>query len=98
MAVLKGNDRTLEKGVRHQAFGGLMKMSHRLQSQTPGPAWGLAFGLFLTSVGAGLWFYAKATQGPKFDESVGVAALLIGLFSVVYAARKIHHKKRGKAL
>lgn len=71
-----------------------MKMSHKLQSQTPGPAWGLVFGLFLTGIGAGLWLYARATEGSQFDESVAVAAVLLGLFSVVYAGREIHHKKR----
>ena len=72
-----------------------MKMSHRLSSRTAGPVWGLVFGLLMTAIGVGLWCYATmaATVG-QFDESFAVAAMLVGLFSAVYAGRELTHKHR----
>jgi apolipoprotein N-acyltransferase len=71
-----------------------VKNLHRLQSQTAGPVWGLVFGAFMTAVGIGLWWYAETLHAPtQFDESVAVAATLIGVFLVVYAGREIHHKR-----
>jgi hypothetical protein len=68
-----------------------MKMSHRLQSQSAGPVRGLVFGILMSAVGLGLWFCAGVS--PR-DQSVAVAALLIGVFVTVYAAREIRHRKR----
>jgi len=73
-----------------------MKMSHRLGSaDTAGPVWGLVFGMFMTAVGIGLWFYATS-QAPagRQDESLAVAAVIVGLFSAVYAGRELCHKRR----
>ncbi len=73
-----------------------MKMSHRLGSpDTAGPVWGLVFGMFMTAIGIGLLFYAtsSAPLGQQ-DESLAVAAILIGLFSAVYAGRELRHKRR----
>jgi hypothetical protein len=42
-----------------------MKMSHRLgRSDTAGPVWGLIFGLLMTAIGMGLWFYATLRFPP----------------------------------
>jgi hypothetical protein len=42
-----------------------MKMSHRLgSSDTAGPVWGLIFGLLMTAIGMGLWFYATLRFPP----------------------------------
>lgn len=73
-----------------------MKMSHRSgRPDTAGPVWGLVFGTFMTAIGVGLWFYAKSLVPPgQQDESLAVAALLIGLFSAVYAGRELCHKRR----
>ncbi|MCP2091308.1 UNVERIFIED_ORG: drug/metabolite transporter (DMT)-like permease [Paraburkholderia sediminicola] len=73
-----------------------MKMSHRLGSpDTAGPVWGVVFGVFMTAIGMGLWFYASSSIPPgRQDESLAVAAMLIGLFSVVYAGRELCHKRR----
>ncbi|MBN3802523.1 hypothetical protein GXB81_05565 [Paraburkholderia sp. Ac-20336] len=71
-----------------------MKKPHKLQLQPAGPAWGLVFGVFMTAVGIGLWFYAKAIYHPThFDESLAVATILIGVFSAVYSGREISHRK-----
>ena len=72
-----------------------MKMSHRLSSRAAGPVWGLVFGLFMTAIGVGLWCYATmtATAG-QTDESFAVAAMLVGVFSAVYAGRELSHKHR----
>ncbi|WP_429298319.1 hypothetical protein [Paraburkholderia sp. GAS199] len=71
-------------------------MAHRLgNADTAGPVWGLVFGMFMTIVGLGLWFYAASSAHPgRQDESLAVAALLIGLFSVVYSGRELRHKRR----
>ena len=73
-----------------------MKMSHRLaSSDTTGPVWGLIFGIFMTAVGVGLWFYTTLSEPHgRQDESLAVAAILIGLFSAVYAARELRHLRR----
>lgn len=73
-----------------------MKMSHRLEtSDTAGPVWGLIFGMLMTAIGIGLWFYATWSAHPgRQDESLAVAAMLIGLFVAVYAARELSHKRR----
>jgi hypothetical protein len=73
-----------------------MKMSHRLgSSDTAGPVWGLIFGLLMTAIGIGLWFYATLSVPPEWqDESLAVAATLIGLFIAVYAGRELRRKRR----
>jgi hypothetical protein len=51
--------------------------------------------MFMTAVGIGLWFYATS-QAPagRQDESLAVAAVIVGLFSAVYAGRELCHKRR----
>ena len=73
-----------------------MKMSHRLgSSDTAGPVWGLVFGVFMTAIGTGLWFYATSSSpSERQDESLAVAAVIVGLFSAVYAGRELCHKRR----
>jgi uncharacterized membrane protein len=73
-----------------------MKMSHRLgRSDTAGPVWGLIFGLLMTAIGMGLWFYATLSVPPGWqDESLAVAATLIGLFLAFYAGRELCRKRR----
>jgi divalent metal cation (Fe/Co/Zn/Cd) transporter len=73
-----------------------MKMSHRLaSSDNAGPVWGLIFGMFMTVVGIGLWFYATSLAPTgRQDESLAVAAMVIGLFLAVYAGRELRHKRR----
>ena len=73
-----------------------MKMSHRLgSSDTAGPVWGLVFGMFMTAIGMGLWFYATSSApSGRQDESLAVAAVIVGLFSAVYAGRELCHKRR----
>jgi hypothetical protein len=73
-----------------------MKMSHRLaSSETAGPVWGLVFGIVMTAIGGCFWFYASSSVPPgRQDESLAVAAMLIGLFLVVYAGRELCHKRR----
>jgi drug/metabolite transporter (DMT)-like permease len=73
-----------------------MKMSHRLESHdTAGPVWGLIFGMLMTAIGMGLWFYASLSAPPgRQDESLAVAAMLIGLFAAVYAGRELWQKRR----
>jgi hypothetical protein len=73
-----------------------MKMSHRLgRSDTAGPVWGLIFGLLMTAIGMGLWFYATLSVPPGWqDESLAVAATLVGLFLAVYAGRELCRKRR----
>jgi drug/metabolite transporter (DMT)-like permease len=72
-----------------------MKMSHRLGSpDTAGPAWGLVFGMLMTAIGMGLWFYASLSIPPgRQDESLAVAAIIIGLFVAVYAGRELRRKR-----
>jgi hypothetical protein len=73
-----------------------MKMSHKLASSDPaGPVWGLIFGVFITAVGIGLWFYATLSTSPgRQDESLAVAAMLMGLFLAVYAGRELYRNRR----
>jgi drug/metabolite transporter (DMT)-like permease len=73
-----------------------MKMSHRLDSSdTAGPVWGLIFGLLMTAIGMGLWFYATLSiDSGRQDESLAVAATLVGLFLAVYAGRELRRKRR----
>ena len=73
-----------------------MKMSHRLaSSDTAGPVWGLVFGILMTAIGIGLWFYGmlSASHGRQ-DESLAIAAMLIGPFLAVYAGRELWHSRR----
>jgi len=72
-----------------------MKMSHRLGSpDTAGPVWGLVFGMLMTAIGMGLWFYASSSVPPgRQDESLAVAAIVIGLFVAVYAGRELRRKR-----
>jgi hypothetical protein len=73
-----------------------MKMSHRLaSSDNAGPVWGLILGMFMTAIGIGLWFYATSSAPTgRQDESLAVAAMVIGLFLAVYAGRELRHKRR----
>jgi hypothetical protein len=72
-----------------------MKMSHSLQSDTAGPVWGLLLGMFLMVAGIGIWIYAKSSgPGDSLDESLAMAAVLVGTFLAVYAGREIRHRHR----
>ena len=72
-----------------------MKMSQKLRSQNAGPIWGLIFGLFLVGIGIALCFYTTYVHAASpFDEVLASGALLIGLFSAVYAARELRHTHR----
>jgi hypothetical protein len=69
-----------------------MKKSHKLPAHTAGPVWGLVFGLVMTAVAVVLWLYGQAHQGAShLDESLAVAAALIGVFVAVCAGREIRH-------
>ncbi|MCC8392566.1 hypothetical protein LJ656_08200 [Paraburkholderia sp. MMS20-SJTR3] len=70
-----------------------MKMSHKLRSSPAGPAWGLLLGLVLTVAGVGLWFHAHAALDPA-EDVLAVAALLAGVFVLVYSARELHRSSR----
>lgn len=70
-----------------------MKLSHRLGARNAGPAWGLAFGLVVTLIGVGLWCVAKLSlTAGRFDEPLAVAAVLVGVFAVIYAAHELRHR------
>lgn len=72
-----------------------MKMSHRLQSDSAGPVWGLILGMFLMVAGIGIWIYVKSSEpGNSHDESLAMAAMLVGTFLAVYAGREIRHRHR----
>jgi hypothetical protein len=72
-----------------------MKMSHRLQSDSAGPVWGLILGMFLMVAGIGIWIYMKSSEpGAPLDESFAMAAMLVGTFLAVYAGREIWHRHR----
>ncbi|AIP36023.1 putative membrane protein [Paraburkholderia xenovorans LB400] len=73
-----------------------MKMSHKSGStNTAGPVWGLVFGVLMTAVGTGLWFYATSSVPPgRQDESLAIAVVLVGLFLVIYAGRELCNKRR----
>ena len=76
-------------------WGTTMKMSHRLQSQSAGPVWGLIMGLFLAAIGIVMWIHVKSSQpGDSVDESLAMAAMLVGAFLAVYAGREIIHGRR----
>ncbi|BCG01748.1 hypothetical protein PPGU19_063160 (plasmid) [Paraburkholderia sp. PGU19] len=70
-----------------------MKFSHRLDSHNPGPVWGLVFGLFVTLAGVGLWCVAKLSlTAGRFDEPLAVAAVLVGVFTAIYAGHELRHR------
>lgn len=70
-------------------------MSHRLQSDSAGPVWGLILGACVMVAGIGIWTYAKSSEsGDSFDESLAMAAMLVGTFLAVYAGREIWHRHR----
>jgi hypothetical protein len=72
-----------------------MKMSHRLQSDSAGPVWGLIWGIFLTVAGIGIWIYVKSSEpGNSLDESLATASMLVGTFLAVYAGQEIRHGHR----
>ena len=72
-----------------------MKMSHRLQSDSAGPVWGLILGMLLMVAGIGIWIYAKSSEpGDSLDESLAMAAMLVGAFLAVYTGREIRHRHR----
>jgi hypothetical protein len=63
-------------------------MSDGKHAAKAGPAWGVAFGLLMTVTAAALWWRGSLIMPDPDDESLAVAALLIGVFSVVYAGRE----------
>lgn len=68
-------------------------MSHRMQSDSAGPVWGLILATFLMVAGIGIWTYAKSSEsGDSLDESLAMAAMLVGTFLAVYASREIWHR------
>jgi len=70
-------------------------MSHRLQSDSAGPVWGLILGTFLIVAGIGIWIYVKSSEpGDSLDESLAMGAMLVGTFLAVYAGREIRHRHR----
>ncbi|WP_250516963.1 hypothetical protein [Caballeronia sp. INDeC2] len=71
-----------------------MKMAHRVTSSTGGPAWGLVFGLIMTAIGVALWCHGAFSFADTVDQSLGVAALLVGAFMSVYAGREMLHGRR----
>ena len=66
-----------------------MRVLHRLRSRAAGPVWGLVLGTLMSAVGLGLWFSSASER----DQSMAVAAVLVGVFLAVYAAREIGRKK-----
>ncbi|SAK99425.1 hypothetical protein AWB80_07656 [Caballeronia pedi] len=71
-----------------------MKMAHRISSSATGPAWELVFGAIMTALGVALWCYGKLAWPDNVDQSLGVAALLIGVFISVYAGHEILRGRR----
>lgn len=70
-----------------------MKLPHRLNTNTAGPAWGLAFGLFVSLAGIGLWCGARLSAFPgPYDEQLGIAGLLVGVFVATYAAHELRRR------
>ncbi|AUT72348.1 hypothetical protein [Paraburkholderia hospita] len=70
-----------------------MKLSHKLASHKAGPVWGLAFGLLVTLAGIGLWCNAKLSASTgQFDESLSVAAVLVGVLAAIYALHELRHR------
>jgi len=70
-----------------------MKLSHKLHSDKAGPAWGVAFGMLLTLAGAGLWYAARySASAGRFDESLSVAAILIGVVAAACAVHELRHR------
>jgi hypothetical protein len=51
--------------------------------------------MVMTAIGMGLWFYATLSPASgRRDESLAVAAVIVGLFSAVYAGRELCQKRR----
>ncbi|AUT76791.1 hypothetical protein [Paraburkholderia hospita] len=72
-----------------------MKMTHKLHPGKAGPVWGLIFGLFMCAVGVGIWCLAPMMSRPDgVDDSLAVAAVLVGAISAVYGARELYHRRR----
>ncbi|CAD6561247.1 hypothetical protein ACFQ3P_37935 [Paraburkholderia sabiae] len=70
-----------------------MKMSHQLASRTAGPLWGLLFGVMLTVAGVAFGYYLTASgEADRGDESLAVAAVVLGVSVAVYAARELLRK------
>ncbi|OLL31166.1 hypothetical protein BTH42_13225 [Burkholderia sp. SRS-W-2-2016] len=74
-----------------------MKMSHKLRSSPAGPAWGLLLGLVLTVAGGGLWLHAHAALD-RADDLLAIAALLAGVFVLVYSARELRRCSRASRM
>jgi len=52
-------------------------------------------GLFLAAIGIVIWIHVKSPQpGDSIDESLAMAAMLVGAFLAVYAGREIIHGRR----
>ncbi len=70
-----------------------MKLAHKLNSNKAGPVWGVAFGLLVTLAGVGLWCDAKLSAAAgRFDESLSVASILIGVLTAAYAVHELRHR------
>lgn len=54
----------------------------------------LVFGMVITAIGAALWRHATLARFPVGgNESLAVAAILIGLFSAIYAGRELFRRR-----
>jgi uncharacterized membrane protein YedE/YeeE len=70
-----------------------MKFKHELTVRQAGPIWGLVFGLLMTLAGVGLWCAGKVSvSAGEHDQSLAVAAVLIGVFAAIYAAHELRHR------
>lgn len=71
-----------------------MKMSHKRRAPVAGPVWGLAFGVLMMAASAALWWLGSNLGQGLPAESLAVAALLVGVFTFVCAAREIARNRR----
>jgi hypothetical protein len=70
-----------------------MKFKHELTVRQAGPVWGIVFGLLMTLAGIGLWCGALLAASPgRYDESLAIAAIIVGVFAAIYAAHELRHR------
>jgi hypothetical protein len=50
----------------------------------------------MTAIGVALWYRGVSSFADTVDQSLGVAALLVGVFMSVYAGRETLHARRRK--